>query len=57
VFHFRLCNGQYRLPLGWALSDEAFAEMQRQLEGLPSTDPAGFNHRQLDTISAAVAAR
>lgn len=57
VFHFRLCNGQYRLPLGWALSDEAFAEMQRQLEGLPPTDPAGFNHRQLDTISAAVAAR
>jgi len=55
VFHFRLCNGQYRLPLGWALSDEAFGEMERQLDGLATTDVGGFNHRQLNTISAAVA--
>jgi hypothetical protein len=57
VFHFRLCNGQYRLPLGWALSDEAFAEMERQLSGLATRDAAGFNHRQLNTISSAVAPR
>jgi len=29
--------------------------MERQLDGLATTDPAGFNHRQLNTISAAVA--
>jgi hypothetical protein len=57
VFHFRLCNGQYRLPLGWTLSDEAFGEMVRQLDGLATTDPTGFNHRQLNTIAAAVVTR
>jgi hypothetical protein len=57
VFHFRLCNGRYRLPLGWALSDEAFREMERQLDGVAATDPLGFNHKQLNTITAALAAR
>ena len=33
------------------------AEMVRQLDGLATTDPTGFNHRQLNTITAAVAAR
>jgi hypothetical protein len=56
VFHFRLCNGLHRLPLGWALSDEAFYEMERQLGGLAATDPAGFNHKQLDMITAALSA-
>ena len=50
VFHFRLCNGPYHLPLGWTLSADSLGEMSRQLEGTPETDKAGFNHRQLDTI-------
>jgi len=56
VFHFRLCNGPYHLPLGWTLSSDSLAEMSRQLEGTPETDAAGFNHRQLDTIVARLAA-
>ena len=52
VFHFRLCNGFYHLPLGWTLSADSLAEMSRQLAGTPVTDKAGFNHRQLDTIVA-----
>jgi hypothetical protein len=54
VFHFRLCNGPYHLPLGWALSVDSLGEMSRQLEGTPATDKLGFNHRQLDTIVAGV---
>jgi len=50
VFHFRLCNGAYHLPLGWTLSAGSMGEMSRQLEGTPASTPAGFNHRQLDTI-------
>ena len=50
VFHFRLCNGSYHLPLGWTLSADSLGEMSRQLEGTPVTDTAGFNHRQLDAI-------
>jgi hypothetical protein len=56
VFHFRLCNGPYHLPLGWTLSPDSLQEMSRQLEGTPDAVPAGFNHRQLDTILAALAA-
>jgi hypothetical protein len=52
VFHFRLCNGFYHLPLGWTLSSDSLRELSRQLEGTPETDAAGFNHRQLDTIVA-----
>jgi hypothetical protein len=55
VFHFRLCNGPYHLPLGWTLSAESLAEMSRQLEGTPATVPAGFNHKQLETIVARLA--
>jgi hypothetical protein len=55
VFHFRLCNGLYHLPLGWTLSAGSLAEMSRQLEGTPATVPAGFNHKQLDTIVARLA--
>jgi hypothetical protein len=54
VFHFRLCNGPYHLPLGWTLSADSLGELSRQLEGTPETDKAGFNHRQLDTIVARV---
>ncbi len=31
LMHFRLCNGDNQLPLGWALSDRAWQEMERQL--------------------------
>ncbi len=57
VFHFRLCNGPYHLPLGWTLSPGSMDEMTRQLEGTPASAPAGFNHRQLDTIAARVGVR
>ena len=55
VFHFRLCNGPYRLPLGWALSDQAFHEMERQLDGVAAAAALGFNHKQLDTIATTLA--
>ena len=55
VFHFRLCKGPYHLPLGWTLSAGSLSEMQRQLEGTAASTPAGFNHRQLDTIVARLA--
>jgi hypothetical protein len=55
VFHFRLCNGPYHLPLGWTLSPDSMREMQRQLEGTPESVPTGFNHRQLSTILARLA--
>jgi hypothetical protein len=31
VYHFRLCQGQHHLPLGWTLSPKAYSEMRRQL--------------------------
>jgi hypothetical protein len=51
LFHFRLCKGVHHLPLGWALSAQAFGELQRQLRGIPKSDPGGFNLRQLETIT------
>lgn len=57
VFHFRLCNGPYHLPLGWTLSADSLNEMSRQLEGTPTTAQAGFNHRQLNTIVAGLASQ
>jgi hypothetical protein len=54
VFHFRLCNGPYHLPLGWTLSAGSLGEMSRQLEGTPASVPAGFNHRQLDSLVARI---
>ena len=32
LWHFRLCPGQYPIPLGWTISSPVFDEMQRQLE-------------------------
>lgn len=43
-YHFRLCNGQHHLPLGWNLSDAAMCEMKRQLEQEPQ------NLGQLQTL-------
>lgn len=31
LFHFRLCEGMHHLPLGWTLSEDAWAELDRQL--------------------------
>lgn len=31
LWHFRLCAGEYPIPLGWTVSAPVFAEMQRQL--------------------------
>ena len=55
VFHFRLCKGVHHLPLGWTLSAEAMSEMRRQLVGLAASAPGGFNHKQLDLVTAQVA--
>jgi hypothetical protein len=54
VFHFRLCNGPYHLPLGWTLSADSLNELSRQLEGTSTAVPAGFNHRQLNSIVGSV---
>ncbi|GAA0700990.1 hypothetical protein ISN75_22400 [Dyella marensis] len=32
LWHFRLCPGEYPIPLGWTISTPVFDEMQRQLE-------------------------
>ncbi|WP_199097801.1 hypothetical protein [Dyella sp. ASV21] len=31
LWHFRLCPGDYPIPLGWTISEPAFAELDRQL--------------------------
>jgi hypothetical protein len=35
LWHLRLCRGEYPIPLGWAISDSVFTEMERQLRALP----------------------
>jgi hypothetical protein len=32
LWHFRLCPGDYPIPLGWTISAPVFDEMGRQLE-------------------------
>jgi hypothetical protein len=32
LWHFRLCPGDYPLPLGWTISAPVFDEMHRQLQ-------------------------
>jgi hypothetical protein len=32
LWHFRLCPGEYPIPLGWTMSAPVFGELQRQLE-------------------------
>ncbi len=32
LWHFRLCPGEYPIPLGWTVSAPVFDEMERQLE-------------------------
>jgi hypothetical protein len=32
LWHFRLCPGDYPIPLGWTISTPVFDEMQHQLE-------------------------
>jgi len=32
LWHFRLCPGEYPIPLGWTISAPVFDEMARQLE-------------------------
>ncbi|HEX7817567.1 hypothetical protein [Dyella sp.] len=32
LWHFRLCRGNYPIPLGWTISPPVFTEMSRQLE-------------------------
>lgn len=39
LWHFRLCQGERVLPLGWTLSPESTTEMLRQLASNRNTDP------------------
>ncbi|WP_266158776.1 hypothetical protein [Dyella silvatica] len=32
LWHFRLCHGDYPIPLGWTISAPVFTELQRQLQ-------------------------
>jgi hypothetical protein len=32
LWHFRLCRGNYPIPLGWTISTPVFAELDRQLD-------------------------
>ncbi|MFC5742218.1 hypothetical protein [Dyella tabacisoli] len=32
LWHFRLCHGDYPVPLGWTISTPVFTELQRQLQ-------------------------
>jgi hypothetical protein len=52
LFHYRLCKGTHRLPLGWTISHNATVEMQRQLcgESSPSTSNAAYNRRATSSI-------
>jgi hypothetical protein len=63
VYHFRLCQGQHHLPLGWTLSPKAYGEMRRQLgvrgdqQGAAPIEPrTGPDRKQLDTILAELSA-
>ena len=35
LWHFRLCPGDYPIPLGWTISDPVFAELGRQMSAYP----------------------
>ena len=39
LWHFRLCPGQYPMPLGWSLSAPVFTEMRRQLRANYPVEP------------------
>ncbi len=57
--HFRLCEGEAQIPLGWALSEQARDEMRRQL-GRDGEMTARYikNHRdQKDIVAATFRAR
>ncbi|WP_109124663.1 hypothetical protein [Dyella sp. C11] len=35
LWHFRLCPGNYPIPLGWTISSPVFSELGRQLDNYP----------------------
>ena len=35
LWHFRLCPGNYPIPLGWTISEPVFSELRRQMGGYP----------------------
>jgi len=35
LWHFRLCPGNYPIPLGWTISTPVFSELSRQLDAYP----------------------
>ncbi|WP_267225700.1 hypothetical protein [Dyella silvae] len=35
LWHFRLCPGNYPIPMGWTISTPVFAELDRQLQRYP----------------------
>lgn len=54
VFHFRLCKGKLPLPLGWTLTDGALGEMSDQLDQISDSTHTGFNHKELQKVTADV---
>ncbi len=42
LWHFRLCQGQRPIPLGWTVGEETLKEMQQQLNGSAEHHAAGF---------------
>ncbi|KRF01161.1 hypothetical protein ASG87_12175 [Frateuria sp. Soil773] len=56
LWHFRLCAGDYPIPLGWAISAPVFDEMRRQLgRNYPLDAMAQALYRQLAPPAAGVA--
>jgi hypothetical protein len=47
LWHFRLCKGERRIPLGWTLSRESTCEMARQLRAY---GPGGRAEQVIDRI-------
>ncbi|HEV8692882.1 MAG TPA: hypothetical protein VGQ93_01660, partial [Lysobacter sp.] len=51
LWHFRLCKGNYVIPLGWTISEGVFKEMERQLVWTGEKQGGRY---QLDKIAAAI---
>jgi len=52
LWHFRLCPGNYPIPLGWTISTPVFDEMSRQLQqNYPLAQMTQWLDEQLSTAA------
>ncbi|TBR35858.1 MULTISPECIES: hypothetical protein [Dyella] len=51
LWHFRLCEGHYPIPLGWTISTPVFDELKRQLNAYPLDAMATTLDQQLSDDS------